>query len=89
MERRQMLNIRLPETLEPFLKDQAIATGFSNESEYVQSLILREQRRLAQQVKVDALLIEGLDSGDAIEATDDWWAQKRAQISDRIQPSQG
>lgn len=29
---------------------------------------------------LDRLLQEGLESGDLIEVTDDWWTQKRAQL---------
>jgi hypothetical protein len=33
------------------------------------------------------LLIEGLDRGAAIEVTDDWWSQKRANLARLHQPS--
>ena len=33
--------------------------------------------------RVEALLLEGLDSGEPIEATDDWWEQKRTQLMQR------
>lgn len=29
---------------------------------------------------LDRMLREGLESGDSIEVTDDWWAQKRDQL---------
>jgi antitoxin ParD1/3/4 len=74
-----MVNIALPDQILAFVEEQAIASGFSNASEYVYHLILREQERIAQQQRVQALLLEGLDSGEAIEATDDWWEQRRIQ----------
>ncbi|MEM9805644.1 MAG: type II toxin-antitoxin system ParD family antitoxin [Cyanobacteria bacterium P01_D01_bin.56] len=77
-----MLNISLPEDLQPFLADQAAAGGYGSLGEYVCQLILLEQTRLAQQAKIEALLNEGLNSGNPIEATEDWWAQKRAQLID-------
>jgi antitoxin ParD1/3/4 len=30
------------------------------------------------------MLLEGLDSGESIEVTDQWWEQKRAQIMRRF-----
>ncbi len=45
-----------------------------------EALNLREQERLAQQQRVESLLIEGLDSGKSVEATDDWWSSKRAAL---------
>ena len=75
-----MLNISLPEEVQPFLANQAAAEGYDSLGEYVYHLILLEQTRLAQQAQVEALLSEGLDSGEPVEVTDDWWEQKRAQL---------
>jgi antitoxin ParD1/3/4 len=33
--------------------------------------------------QLDDLLIEGLESGDAIEVTDQWWEEKRQQLLER------
>ncbi|WP_008315941.1 type II toxin-antitoxin system ParD family antitoxin [Leptolyngbya sp. PCC 6406] len=75
-----MLNISLPEQLQAFIEAQARSAGMGSTSEYICQLILREQARVAQQARVEALLLEGLDSGDGVEATDDWWDQKRARL---------
>lgn len=75
-----MLNIALPDQVIAFVEEQAAASGLNTASEYVYQLILREQERLSQQKRVESLLLEGLDSGEPIEATDDWWEQKRAQF---------
>jgi antitoxin ParD1/3/4 len=44
-------------------------------------LLLQEQANAA---RVEALLLEGLDSGAPIEATDDWWKEKRTQLAMRL-----
>lgn len=75
-----MLNISLPEEVQPFLQSQAIAADYKSTSEYVYHLIVLEQERLAQQTRIEALLMEGLKSGEPIEATDAWWEQKRSQL---------
>lgn len=75
-----MLNISLPDQVQTFVEEQAIAAGFNSVNEYVYHLILREQERIAQQHRVESLLVEGLESGEPIEATDDWWEQKRTQL---------
>lgn len=77
-----MLNISLPEEVQPFLQSQAIAAGYPSTSEYVYHLIILEQERLAQQARIEALLTEGTESGEPIEATDEWWEQKRSQLTD-------
>jgi antitoxin ParD1/3/4 len=82
-----MLNISLPNQIIDFIERQAIADGFSTPSEYVFHILLREQERLEQQQRVESLLIEGLDSGKSVEATDDWWNSKRAALDTLHQPS--
>jgi antitoxin ParD1/3/4 len=75
-----MLNISLPDQAINFIEQQTIIDGFSTPSEYVIHLILQEQERVAQKERVESLLIEGLESGSAIEITDDWWSQKRTNL---------
>ena len=81
-----MLNMALPDQILAFIEQQATAAGFSTASEYVYQLILREQERLAQQRRVELLLLDGLESGEPVEATDDWWEQKRARLERMHQP---
>ncbi|MBE8998599.1 MULTISPECIES: type II toxin-antitoxin system ParD family antitoxin [unclassified Nostoc] len=80
-----MLNISLPEQVQSFVEEQAKVEGFNSPHEYIYQLILREQARVAQQNRVEVLLLEGLDSGEAIVATDDWWEQKRTQLVEQFQ----
>lgn len=82
-----MLNISLSDQVQTFVEEQAIAAGFNSANEYVYHLILREQERLAQQQRIESLLVEGLESGEPIEATDNWWEQKRTQLVERFQQS--
>jgi antitoxin ParD1/3/4 len=79
-----MLNISLPGSLQAFVEDQAAVAGFNSVNDYISHLILREQERVAQQQRVESLLVEGLESGEPIEATDDWWEQKRAHLVERF-----
>ncbi|MEO1146853.1 MAG: hypothetical protein AAFY26_14810 [Cyanobacteria bacterium J06638_22] len=46
-------------------------------------LIVWEQERMAQQERIESLLLDGLNSGESIEATDSWWDQKRAGLVER------
>ncbi len=79
-----MLNIGLPKDIEVLLHQQAANAGYKTVSEYLTDLIMREQERLSQQARIEALLIEGLDSGEPIEATDDWWDQKRSSLGAQL-----
>lgn len=75
-----MLNISLPDSLEAVIAQQAEQAGFDTATDYLVHLVLREQDRLAQQAKIEALLLEGLESGEPIKATDEWWEQKRSTL---------
>ncbi|HEY9603483.1 MAG TPA: type II toxin-antitoxin system ParD family antitoxin [Allocoleopsis sp.] len=79
------LNISLPEAIQSFVEQQVAQGGYSNVSEYILHLILQEQAKAA---RVEALLLEGLDSGEPIAVTDEWWEQKRTQLIQGLQPIQ-
>ncbi|MBE9141319.1 type II toxin-antitoxin system ParD family antitoxin [Nodosilinea sp. LEGE 07088] len=66
-----MLNISLSDDLERVITQQAEQAGFDTATDYLVHLVLREQDRLAQQAKIEALLLEGLESGEPVEATDE------------------
>ncbi|MCB9890839.1 MAG: type II toxin-antitoxin system ParD family antitoxin [Planctomycetes bacterium] len=69
------MNVSLPEQLRAFVTDRA-AGRFGSASEYVRELIREDQRR-AEQEKLEALLIQGLASGETIEVTPEFWERKR------------
>lgn len=64
------------------LKGQVVASGFSTASEYTRALIREDQKRRAEE-KLEALLIEGLNSGEPVETTPEYWERKRVQLVDR------
>lgn len=79
------LNISLPETIQSFVEQQVELGGYSNVSEYILHLILQEQAKAS---RIEALLLEGLDSGEPIEVTDDWWEQKGVELMQGLQSTQ-
>lgn len=76
------LNISLPQSMKDFVETQVEVSGFSTPSEYVRALIRDDQRRRAEE-KLEALLLEGLHSGDPIEITPEYWERKRKQLIER------
>jgi antitoxin ParD1/3/4 len=77
------LNISLPDAMRTFIDEEIAKGGYSNASEYIRDLIRQAQKK-AEEKKLEAMLLEGLDSGKPIEVTDEWWEQKRAQIIQRF-----
>jgi antitoxin ParD1/3/4 len=74
------LNISLPEKMREYVNEKVAEGGYSTASEYVRQLIREDQKRAARE-RVDALLLEGIQSGPPIEATDEWWQEKETRLS--------
>ena len=76
------LNISLPSSLKEFVETQVQESGFSTPSEYIRNLVRDDQKRRAEE-KLEALLLEGLNSGEPIEITPEYWEKKRTQLIER------
>ena len=76
------INVSLPEPMREWVEAQIKAGRYGNLSEYVRELIRRDQKRVAEE-RLEALLLEGLDSLDAgkgIEITPEYWEKKRQDL---------
>lgn len=71
------MNVSLPETLKAFVDAQTEQGGYGSTSEFVRSLIRREQDR--QQLK--ALLLNGASSPAGPAANPDYFAGLRQRVS--------
>ena len=78
------LNISLPQSLKDYLEAQAERGGYGTPSEYVRELLQQDQARRTEQ-RLEELLLEGLNSGDAMEVTPEYWERKRLQLLARHQ----
>ena len=77
------MNISLPEQLKEFVEGQVGSGRYSSVSEYVRDLIRDDEKRKAQE-KLEALLIEGIQSGDATEMTRQDWSDIRTEALKRF-----
>ena len=73
------LTITLPDTAQAYIDEQLASGTYTTADELLTSLIIREQKRQAKR-KLNNMLRKGLNSGTPIEATDEWWEQKRAKF---------
>ncbi|MBD2139281.1 type II toxin-antitoxin system ParD family antitoxin [Anabaena sp. FACHB-1237] len=80
------VNISLPDSMGDFINEQVEKGGYSTTSEYIRHLI-RQDLEKVQQSRIEKLFLEGLDSGEGIEITDEWWEQKRSQLIEKIRKS--
>lgn len=80
------MNISLPEELKEFCEAQT-ENGYSTPSEYVRELIREDRRRRAKD-KLDAMLLEGLASGDPIPVTAEFWNELKGEALAKLKSRQ-
>jgi antitoxin ParD1/3/4 len=68
----QTMNISLPDQLKEFVDDQVGSGRYSSVSEYVRDLIRDDEKRKVQE-KLEALLMEGIQSSEPTEMTRQDW----------------
>ncbi|HUY33669.1 MAG TPA: type II toxin-antitoxin system ParD family antitoxin [Pirellulales bacterium] len=73
------IQVSLPESVKSFVDAEVASGGYGTASDYLVTVILAEQRRKAK-VEIEALLLEGLDSGLGVEATAEFWEQERREM---------
>lgn len=71
------LNISLPDAMRDFVEQEVTSGHYSSASEYLRQLIREDQKRRARE-RLERLLLEGLESGEPVEVTPEWWERKRA-----------
>jgi len=76
------MNVSLPEELKEYVEAQT-RKGYSTPSEYVRELIRADQKR-QQKEQLDAMLMEGLKSGDAISADSKFWDELKQEAVTRL-----
>ena len=70
------ITVELPDELAIQIQSQIAEGEFSNLGEYVVYLLQQEQSQL-RSTELEKMFLAGLDSGELIEITDQWWEQKR------------
>ncbi len=73
------MNISLPESMKKYVDQQVETGGYGSVSEYVRELVRRDQKERAQS-KLEALLLEGIESGEPIPVTPEYWKKLRRDI---------
>lgn len=79
----ETMNVALPEAMKQFVQARVSEGGYSSVSEYVRELIRSDQRRRSEE-RIDALLLEGLDSGESIVVTPECWEEKKRKLAERF-----
>ena len=72
------VTISLPDSLKEFVDAQVATKGYGNVSEYFRSL-LRDAQQQEADARLEALLLEGLASGNPIPVTEEYWRNLKAE----------
>jgi antitoxin ParD1/3/4 len=78
----QTMNISLPDPMKQYVEEQVSAGGYSSASEYVRELVRTDQKRKAKE-HLENILLESLQSGDAMDVTPQMWEELRRKIRNR------
>ena len=71
------LNVSLPESLKALVEHEVASGGYVSASEFIRQLLREAFERKSRRQQLESLLIEGLESGEPLEPTADYWARKR------------
>ena len=64
------------------MEDRVSVGGYSTPSEYLRELLRQDQKQRTED-KLETLLLEGLESGEPIEITPEYWENKRKRLVER------
>jgi antitoxin ParD1/3/4 len=82
------MNSALPESMKHFVQERVTEGGYSSVSEYMRELIRADQKRKVEE-RIDTLLLEGLDSGQPIPVTPEFWEEKKRRLTERLSKAFG
>ena len=77
------MNISLPPTLKDWVDEQVSRRGFGTASEFVRQMLREEQQRQLRQ-RIDAALVEGIESGLSTPMTARDWDDVRREGRRRL-----
>jgi len=78
-----ILNISLPDQMKEYIEERISQGGYSTTSEYFRDLVRDDQKRNTQE-RLEALLLQGIESGSPIEVTEEYLRLKRDELLTRI-----
>nr|WP_175586856.1 type II toxin-antitoxin system ParD family antitoxin [Nostoc sp. UIC 10630] len=71
-----------------YIEEKVATGGYSSVSEYFRELVRQDQKRQAAE-RLETMLLEGLNSGNATEMTPDDWENIRQAVRERIAKHKG
>lgn len=79
------MTISLPEPMREFIENEVAAGDYGSASELFREMVRDRQKRKAQE-RLEMLLLEGLESGEPIEVTDEYIKRRRESVISKYRP---
>jgi len=77
------LSVPVSEDLDENIRKRMAEGGFGSMAEYLRHTVRQDLER-ADQAKLERLLLEGLESGEPIQMTDEWMQERRQALAARV-----
>ncbi len=78
------MTISLPDTMREFVESEVTSGEYGSASELFRELV-RERQKRKKQEHLETLLLEGLESGQAVEVTPDYIKQRRQTLRRKLE----
>lgn len=82
------MTISLPEPMREFVEAEVSRGQYSSASELFREMVRDRQKRKAQE-KLENLLLEGVESGERIEASREYIEERRRRLVDKLNKFEG
>lgn len=69
-------------SLVTFARARMAQKGYTVRSDFFADLVRQERRRAADE-RLEEMVLEGLNSGEPVEVTDEWWTERRRELRRR------
>ena len=77
------LTVPVSEDFDETIRKRMAEGGFGSMAEYLRHTVRQDLER-ADQAKLEQLLLEGLESGEPIEMTNEWMQERRQALAERL-----
>ncbi len=78
------MTISLPEPMREFVESEVAIGNYGSASELFRELVRERQKRKVQE-RLETLLLEGLESGQPIEVTQDYLNARRQALREKLE----
>lgn len=82
------LSVPVSDELDETIRKRMAAGGFGSMAEYLRHAVRQDLER-ADEAKLERLLLDGLESGEPVEMTDEWMEKRRQVLTASVAKRRG